>query len=279
MTWRSRRLSLAAREAVMVLVAAIFALPVYVLVSVSLKDTRASLIQPLGLPSPVEFSNYSTAWSTGGQSGLGHAMLSSVIITSSSLVCLVIIGSLCAYTLARRPSRFSSTWQAVIALALVLPLQLAVIPLFAGLRALGINGTYVGMALLYTGLLMPFTVFLYTGFIRGMPVEYEEAARVDGASLLRIYARVVFPLLRPVSGTVAILAGILIWNDFFTQLIFLSGGSNETLPVALYTFVGANSTAWNLVMAAVVISMAPVLILYLLAQRHVIRGFAGGIRG
>ena len=103
---------------------------------------------------------------------------------------------------------------------------------------------------------MPLTVFLYTGFIRALPREYEEAAQVDGAGLFRTYFRVVFPLLRPVTGTVAVLAGLIIWNDFFLPLIFLSGTTNATLPVAVYSFVGEYASQWNLIFAAVIVSLA-----------------------
>ena len=100
-------------------------------------------------------------------------------------------------------------------IGIILPFQLAIIPLYVAMRHLGLVGNYLGMIVLNVGLLMPLTVFLYTGFIRALPRDYEEAARVDGAGILRIYARVVFPLLRPITGTVAVLIGIFIWNDFF----------------------------------------------------------------
>ena len=121
---------------------------------------------------------------------------------------------------------------------IILPFQLAIIPLFVAMRDLGLIGNYLGMIVLNVGLLMPLTVFLYTGFIRALPRDYEEAARVDGAGILRTYARVVFPLLWPITATVAVLIGIIVWNEFFIALIFLSGSRDQTLPVALYSFVG-----------------------------------------
>jgi raffinose/stachyose/melibiose transport system permease protein len=135
------------------------------------------------------------------------------------------------------------------------------------------------MVILWTGLLMPLTVFLYTGFIRTLPREYEEAAQVDGARFFRTYVRVIFPLLAPVTGTVAILDGLFIWNDFFVPLIFLSGSRNETVTVAIYSFVGEYSTDWNKIFAAVALSIAPVLAFYVFAQRQLLKGFSGGIRG
>jgi raffinose/stachyose/melibiose transport system permease protein len=147
------------------------------------------------------------------------------------------------------------------------------------MRQMSLTGSYLGMIVLYTGLLMPFTVFLYTGFIRALPKEYDEAARVDGAGLFRTFTRIVFPLLLPVTGTVSVLAGIFVWNDFFLALIFLYGSSTETVPLALYGFVNEYISQWHLIMAGVAISIVPVLLFYLFAQRQLIRGFSGGIRG
>ncbi|HET6508986.1 MAG TPA: carbohydrate ABC transporter permease [Baekduia sp.] len=267
------------RELTVLAGAAVFAFPVYVLVVMALKGDQQAASDPLGLPSPVRASNLKDAWEGGGTAGLGHALTSSLIITIGSVVCLVAIGSLCAYAIARRPSRLGTGLYILFMVGIMLPLQLGVVPLFVAFRNLGLTGSYVGMIVLYTGLFMPFTVFLYTGFIRALPKEYEEAAQVDGAGLVRTYLRVVFPLLRPITGTVGILAGLLIWNDFFVPLVFLSGSDKETLPLALYSFVGENTSAWNLIMAAVVISIAPIMVFYLFAQRQLIKGFAGGLRG
>src|SRR5436309_2556077 len=109
------------------------------------------------------------------------------------------------------------------------------------------------------------------------PGDYEEAALVDGACLLRSYGRVVFPLLRPITGTVAVLLGVIVWNEFFIALIFLSGSRYQTLPVALYSYAGEYVTRWNLIYAGVAISIAPILAFYLFAQRHLIRGFSAGV--
>ena len=139
--------------------------------------------------------------------------------------------------------------------------------------------SYFGQILLETGLLMPLTVFLYTGFVRTLPKEYEEAAQVDGATQFRTFVRIVFPLLRPITGTVAVLTGVVVWNDFFLPLIFLTGSKYEPLPVAVYSFVGDYASQWNYIFASVVVALVPILGFYLLAQRQLIRGFSGGIRG
>jgi raffinose/stachyose/melibiose transport system permease protein len=134
------------------------------------------------------------------------------------------------------------------------------------------------MVLMYTGIEIPTAIFLYAGFIRAIPKEYEEAALVDGAKPLRIYWSIVFPLLAPVTATVGVITALFVWNDFFTQLVFLAGSVNQTLPVAIYGFVGEFATQWNYVFAGIVLSVIPVLVFFIITQRQLVKGFAGGIK-
>jgi raffinose/stachyose/melibiose transport system permease protein len=216
------------------------------------------------------------AWENGG---LASALISSFVITACSVAALIVIGSLCAYVLARRPGRLSTALYILFLLGIIVPFQLSIIPVYVVFHQLGLIGTYLGMILLWVGIATPLTVFLYTGFVRTLPRDYEEAARMDGAGLLRTYVKVVFPLLRPVTGTVAILTGLFIWNDFFLSLIFLSGSQAQTLPVAVYSFVGEYVTQWNFVFATLIIALLPLVAFFVVAQKQMIRGFVGGIRG
>jgi raffinose/stachyose/melibiose transport system permease protein len=273
-TWRTF-----SRELTLILVAAIFFIPVYLLVTLSMKSTADVFTKPLSFPTHPEFSNFSRAWNGPAGISLGRALLNSTIISVGSVAGLIMIGSLCAYTLARRPSKLSTGMYIMFLIGVIVPFQLGVVPIFVAMRQLHLVPSYFGMIILNLGLLMPLTVFLYTGFVRSMPKEYEEAAQVDGAGLMRTFIRVVFPLLRPVTGTVAVLTGVITWNEFFLPLIFLSGSDYQTLPVAVYSFVGEYVTQWNFIFASVVIAITPILAFYLFAQRQLIRGFAGGIRG
>ena len=159
-------------------------------------------------------------------------------------------------------------------LGIILPFQLALIPLYRLVEDAGLLGTYTSMVLFYTGLQMPFTIFLYTGFLRALPREYGEAALVDGASHWQSFHRVTFPLLRPITGTVIILNAVFVWNDFLTPLIYLGGSPNETLPVVVYQFVGQYVSNWGYIFAAVVLASLPMLLLFLILQRFVIKGFS-----
>ena len=273
-TWRTF-----SREFIALILAAITLIPLYLLLVVALKPSKDLFTSAAVPPIPPQWGNFATAWENAGEGGLGNAMLSSAIITLGSVAFLVVLGSLCSWVLARRPGRLSNSLYILFLLGIILPFQLSIIPLYVGLRALGLVGTYAGMILLWTGVMMPLAVFLYTGFVRQLPPDYEEAARMDGAGTFRVFLRVVFPLLRPITGTVAILTGLFIWNDFFASLIFLSGTDHQTLPVAIYSFVGEYVTQWNFVFAAVVIALVPIVAFFIVAQRQMIRGFAGGIRG
>jgi raffinose/stachyose/melibiose transport system permease protein len=267
------------REFGLILLALFFCLPFYVLIAIALETTAQTYRTPLSFPWPPQWGNFSQAWNTGGQGGLGNAFESSLIITVSSVVALIVLGSLCAYAIARRNSRLGNVVYILFVLGIILPFQLAIIPLFVAMRHLGLVGNCAGMIVLNIGLLMPLTVFLYTGFIRALPRDYEEAARVDGAGILRTYARVVFPLLRPITGTVAVLIGIIVWNEFFVALIFLAGSRYETLPVAVFSFFGDYAARWNLIFAGLAMAIAPILGFYLFAQRQLIRGYAAGVKG
>jgi raffinose/stachyose/melibiose transport system permease protein len=264
-----------ARELTLLAVAAIWWIPFYFLVIIALKPDLEALQSPLSFPKVVDFGNFSTAWH---DAALGRSLVNSLVITGGTVLALIAIGSVCAYTIARRPGRLSGALYLLFVLGIILPFQLGLVPTYAVMQQLGLVGSYLGIILLYTGIWMPFSVFLYTGFVRALPKEYEEASFVDGASTLRTFRRVVFPLLRPVTGTVAIFTGLIVWNDFFLSLIFLNGTHKTPLPVAVYTFVGAFASRWNLIFAAVIVSLAPVLIFFLVAQRQLIRGFTGGIK-
>lgn len=266
-------------EIIVIVIAMALMIPFYFLVNVALKgDTDAFLSPAIALPDPPTGSAFIDAWAGSATGSIPQGLLSSIIITAGSLIVLIAFGSIAAYTITRRPGKLSNGLYILFLIGIILPFQLGMVPVYVVMRSLGLVGTHIGMIILYSGLLMPLAVFLYTGFTRSLPREYEEAAQVDGSSKLQTFIRIIFPLLAPATGTVAILAGLIIWNDFFTSLIFLSGSKNATLPVVIYGFVGANVSAWNVIFAGIIISMIPILLFYIFAQRKFIQGFAGGIK-
>jgi len=262
-------------EIVMIAVSAIFAIPVVMLVSLAFRG-QADSANPFTWPEQWTLANFANAWT---QADLARAGLNSLIVTALSVVLLIILSACAAYPLARMTSRWSKPLFYFFMFGLVVPFQLGLIPLYATMRDLGLLGSPLSLVIFYTGLQLPFSIFLYTQFLREIPLDFEEAAQLDGANRFRAFVSVVFPLLLPITGTIAILNIILVWNDFFVPLLYLSGTPNQTIPVALYSFVGQYGSDWNLIFAGLIIGIAPVLILYFLMQKSVFRSFAGGLKG
>ena len=264
-----------AREIAMIAMAVVVVFPLYILVNLSLRDPRdgASPVMPTTSPT---LRNYADAWR---DAGLAGAIVNSVVVTALSVAIIVSISAMAAYPLARVTARWSRWVFLLVMLGLLLPFQLALLPLYQTIRDLHLLGTLWSLVLFYSGLQVPFATFLYVGFLRVLPREYEEAALIDGAGAAQAFWRVVFPLLRPVTGTVVILNAIFIWNDFLTPFLYLSGSDQQTIPVAIFGFLGQYVSQWNLVFAGLVIAMLPILVVYFLLQRHIIKGFAGGLKG
>lgn len=262
-------------EVVMIAVALVFLFPVYVLVMLSLKSSgdQSATLAP---PDHPTLSNFSQAWQQGG---LGHALVDSLIVTTAVIFFTVLFSSTAAYPLARFGARWSKITYVAFLAGLLLPAQLALLPLYQTIRDLHLLGTLQGLILVNTGTGMPFTIFLYATFIRALPTDFEEAASIDGASALRTFRSVVFPLLRPITGTVVILTAVFTWNDFLTPLLYLSGSSNQTITVAIYGFVGQYGAQWGLIFAGIIISILPILVAYFILQRYIVQGFAGGLKG
>lgn len=270
----------ALREVGFWLIALVYLAPFYLLVTISLKgDQEVFSTSPLTPPASPSLDNFAKVLTATGQSNVLLGLLNSVVITAGSILVMVLLGSLTGYVIARSTRRWSRGVYYLFLVAIVLPTQLGTVPLYIGARTLGLTGTPWGMIVLYSGMLMPLAIFLYAGFFRGLGTEYEEAAAIDGASRTQIFFRIVLPLMSPATGTVAILAGLIVWNDFFTSLIFLGGSKSQTLPVAMYYYIGSLVSQWNQIFAIVIISMIPILAFYLFAQKRFIQGFAGGLKG
>ncbi|MEU6228004.1 carbohydrate ABC transporter permease [Streptomyces sp. NPDC047042] len=264
-----------ALELTMIAIALVVGFPVYVLVNLAVRPASdtSSPISPTTSPT---LHNFTEAWQQGA---LGGALLNSVLVTACSVVIVLAVSSLAAFPLARATPRWSRGTYLGFLLGLVLPFQLASLPLYQTMRDLGLLGTPWALVLFYSGLQVPFTVFLYVGFLRALPRDFEDAALIDGCTPLQGFRYVVLPMLKPITVTALVLNAVAVWNDFFTPLLYLSGSDRQTMPVAIAGFVGQYVTDWNLIFAALVISVLPVLLVYFVLQRSIINGFAGGLRG
>jgi raffinose/stachyose/melibiose transport system permease protein len=270
-TWRTGLL-----ELVMIAVTAVFAVPLWLLISTAFRTAPQIAQSPWGPPDFGDLSNFRTAWD---QAGLGRAFVNSIAITVVSVVVLVVLGAAASYFFARSLRSWANRLFLLVVVGIMIPGQIGVLPLYRTFAQLNMAGSTASVILFSVGTLLPFTVLLYTSFMRQLPTDYEEAARIDGASSWQAFRKVVVPLLLPVTGTVVILDGVAIWNDFFTPLIYLNGTPNATLPVQIFTFVGDQTANWGAIFAGLLLASLPMLILYFVFQRYVIRGFSGGLRG
>lgn len=273
---RPSRVAGAAMHATAYTTTLVFLLPVYVLINLAIRPTGD--LTPALIPSSrATLDHFVNVWT---QSALPGAIATSVLVTGLSLAVVTTLATMAAYPLARSTARLSTVTFYTFLIGLLLPFQLALLPLFIQMRDLGLLGSVWSLVIVYAGAQMPFTIFLITSFLRtAVPRDYEEAALIDGCRDVQVFWHVVVPLLRPIIGTSLILNGVGIWNDLFTPLIYLAGGNQLTIPMALQQFVGRYSSNWPLIFAALLISMIPILALYLAFQRYVIRGFAGGLKG
>ncbi|WP_144124147.1 carbohydrate ABC transporter permease [Catellatospora sichuanensis] len=268
--WRTGVLELA-----MIAVALIVGFPLYVLINLSLRPTSDTSSPIIPTTSPT-LDNFAAAWQEGD---LGNALINSVLVTVVSVVLVLAVSAMAAYPLARATAAWSKGMFLLILLGLMLPFQLASLPLYQTMRDLGLLGSVGALVLFYVGLQVPFTTFLYVGFLRSLPPDFEDAALIDGSTPWQAFRYIVFPMLKPITVTALVLNAISIWNDFFTPLLYLSGSDQQTVPVALSGFVGQFVTDWNLIFAALVISIVPILAVYFALQRSIINGFAGGLKG
>ncbi|RZV43556.1 MAG: carbohydrate ABC transporter permease [Acidimicrobiales bacterium] len=263
-------------EIAMLVVCAIFLIPIYFLAVSSFKTQPEMLESPLGLPTRFDFSNYGRALE--GIDFFRHFWIS-VYITSVSVVLIVIFGSMAAYTIARRTNRLTRLLRNYFLIGFMVPLQTTMLPLFLIMRSLNLLNTMQGLIFLHTNGAV-FAVFLYTGFMRAMPRDLEEAAAVDGAGTYRIFWKIVFPLLKPVTATIVIFNTIWIWNDFILGFLFLGTADDATLTMQVYNGVGQFQNDWGLMIPMLVITTLPMVIFFLVMQKRIIGGLtAGSLRG
>ncbi|MET7283673.1 carbohydrate ABC transporter permease [Kribbella sp. NPDC005582] len=260
--------------AALALVAVVVGVPLWLVVVTSAKSQGDALNPSLALPTDGwHFAqNYARAFTEGR---VVRAFFGSASIVVPAAVLVLLFGSMASWVLARRTSRWLAAVYAVAISGIVIPP--AVITLVLLLRQLRLAGTLSGMVLVYVGIYLSTAIFFITGFVRTIPQEVEEAARVDGAGPVRTFFTIVLPLLRPVLATATILICLYIWNDVFFAF-FVIGGRMDTLPLNLFQVASAGVylNNWNLIFAYIVQMSAPLLVVFALAQRRIIAGITGG---
>lgn len=247
--------------------------PLWTLVVNAGKSQAEAAQLSASLPSEWQLvENLKQVWSGGD---MGPAFLGSLLLLVPSVFTLLMLGSMAAWILARRKGKRSAFLYAVGISGVVLPP--AVVTLVLLLRQLGLAGLPIGMIAAYVGMYMSTVIFFVTGFVRTIPDSLEEAARIDGASPIRVFFTMILPLLRPVLSTATILISLYVWNDVF-YAFFIVGGRLDTLPLNLYNIAssGIALNNWNLIFAYVFVMSLPLVIIFLVFQKQIISGITSG---
>ena len=246
--------------------------PFYVALTTALKP-KTDLSSQLVLPNSFYLGNFVSAL---GQGNILRAVFNSVVITGISTLLVCIIGALAAYPLARRLSRLNKAVMLLIISLIMIPPLSILVPLYSMLNQLHAVNTYWGIILVMVTGQLPLSIFLYASFLRTIPVSLEEAATIDGANLMQVLFRVVFPLLKPVTATVVILAGVAIWNEYALSVYILTDPSVQTIAPAIGSFFSQQTSNLGAEAAASLVAVTPVLIAYLFLQKFFMKGMVAG---
>ena len=225
-------------------VSLIMLLPIYYLLVTTFKSPAEAVASPLGLPTHITFDNYVKAIEA---MNYGQALKNNLVITITSVVFLVVFASMAAYVVARSKKKIFSVMYSVFLVGLIIPFQISIIPLYKIISGMNLMNTHMGVILVDVFCInLPLSIFLMRGFISTVPLELEEAALIDGCGTFQCFWRIIFPLLKPIVATVAILDTLAIWNDFMTPLLFLQSSEKQVLLQQVYRNVGPFSTDWTL---------------------------------
>ncbi|CAM3341431.1 carbohydrate ABC transporter permease [Paenibacillus lupini] len=257
-----------------ILLALIFIAPFYFVLVNSLKALGEIMVDAASLPDKYLFSNYSKVWDI---IKFPKALWNSILITGISVTGIVIISAMTGYRIVRKPTVFNKILFTCFISAMIIPFQSVMLQLVRVTSFLELRANLFGIVVCYLGFGLSLSVFLFHGFIKSVPLEIEEAAVVDGCSPYGVFWRIVFPLLRPIIVTVIILNGLWIWNDYLLPVLII--GSNKdltTIPLAITRFFGQYTKQWDLALAGLTMGITPIIIMFLMLQKHIIEGISSG---
>jgi len=259
-------------EVCMLLLCLVVVLPFYYLFISTFKTQEEVSSNALALPHTLYLDNYISAFQN---MEFLTAFKNTLLITICTLVIVIVLGSMAAYAIARRKHKIYKILMLYFLLGFMVPVQTTMVPLFQLMQNLGMINSIPGLIILASGG-CSFALFLYQGFINGIPVELDEAAQIDGASPFKTFWVVIFPLLKPITITMIIFHVMGTWNDFLNPFLFLSSRENTTLMLEMYRGVGEFVSSWSIMMASMVVIIAPLVIFYIFAQKYIIEGLVNG---
>lgn len=263
--------------AVLIILAVIYIAPLLWMVNVSLKDNAGVMADPFGLPETIHWNNYAEAWNLGR---LGTALLNSVLVCGVTLIVSLFLGAMAAFAIGRMRWKLSEAVHTFFLIGMMVPVHCVLIPLFVRFAGLGLTNSRVGLMIPYITFSLPTTIFLLTGFFKSMPGELFEAAAIDGCSIFGCFFRIALPLCRTgffVSGLMTFVGN---WNELLMAMVFISDPAKKTLPVTLTYFVGPYATNYVQMFAAIIIAIAPTVLVYCIFSNQIVEGLTtGAVKG
>lgn len=257
--------------------ACVVVFPIFIAVINSLKPSLGEVYKaPFAFPSAWSWDNYWEAWVG---ANFAKYFLNSAIISGACVLIVTFCASTTAFVLVRMPFKGSVLVFACFMLGVVIPIRLTLAPLFVIVKSLGLLDTLWGVIFVQAASMMPVAVFILTAFLRNVPAELEEAAKMDGALPFQIYGKVVLPLIKPALATVGLLTFVSSWNEYFLPLIFLQSESNYPITLGISQFRLQYDVQWHLMFAGILIMLIPTIVAFLLASRQFIQGLTqGGVK-
>lgn len=275
MKTRNDKIILVLKEIFFWLLSLIIIVPFLIVIFNAFKTKSESINMALSLPETWHFENLATVWEEGD---ILHSLRNSLIISVTSVVVTVFASAMCAYVISRNRTKANRFIYTYFAVGLMVPVSLVTI--VKVLRVLHLYNTLGGTILVCVALIMPLSVFLYYGFITGIPRELDEAAIIDGAGAGSIFYKVIFPLLKPATVTVIMINFLNVWNDFSIPLYTLPDPDKAVIVQKVYNFYGTYTASWNLVSVTIIFAILPILVVYLFGQKYIISGMvAGSVKG
>ena len=248
--------------------------PLVLMVLNSFRTTKQMATDPLGLPDGLNMGSYQKAWIT---ASFETYFLNSMFVTITSVFIGTAVSLLAAYVFARSKRRVFAVLEGLFLSGLLLPVFLAILPIFYLFDALGLISNLWGLIMVYSALSIPFSSFILAAFFRQLPIDLEEAARIDGAGYFRTFFFILLPLVRPAIATVVVFRFVPIWNDFFYPLMLMRDRDAYTLPVGLTRFFGEYQTDWATLFAGLTITTIPLVILFIVASKQLVSGLTAGM--
>lgn len=260
------------QKLILIIIGIFMFLPIYIALVNTFKDSDVILNDPMSFPIPPIIDNIKAVLES-SNTNLPEMYSNSLILVIAGTAITILVSSMASYFLARVSSRFSKVLRIYFLVGLMVPYVIVYLPLCILMRNLNIPFGVPSLIFIFVSGNISFSTFMYTNFIRALPMELEESAAIDGAGAFKRFWLVLFPLLKPCTATVMIFVGLGIWNDFQTPLLM---GQVRTITVGIYTAIGPYSANWGVVFAYVFFAVAPVIVLYLFAQKSFVAGLTSG---